>query len=165
MEGLYPWIVFLHVAAAFGFAMGHGVSMFVSDQVRRERDPVRIRSLLELSSSSLATVYGALAVMVLTGIVAGVMGGHFNRFWIWLSLGILVAIAVAMYLLASRYYALVRHAVGLPSYLDPKGAPPPEPASVEELDQLLRTKRPDVIALVGSAGFLAVLWLMMAKPF
>src|SRR4029079_7049166 len=46
----YPWVVFIHVAAAFLFVMGHGASMWTSDQIRRERDPVRIRALLELSS-------------------------------------------------------------------------------------------------------------------
>ena len=32
------WIVFLHVLGAFMFAAGHGVSMFVAFQVRRETD-------------------------------------------------------------------------------------------------------------------------------
>ena len=31
---LYPWIVFIHVAAAFLFVLGHGASMWVSDQIR-----------------------------------------------------------------------------------------------------------------------------------
>ena len=38
----YPWVVFVHVAAAFLFVMGHGASMWTSDQIRRERDPARI---------------------------------------------------------------------------------------------------------------------------
>jgi hypothetical protein len=33
----YPWVVFVHVAAAFLFVMGHGASMWVSDQIRYER--------------------------------------------------------------------------------------------------------------------------------
>ena len=56
----YPWVVFIHVAAAFLFVMGHGASMWVSDQIRRERDPTRIRALLELSSRSLGLVYVSL---------------------------------------------------------------------------------------------------------
>ena len=44
----YPWVVFVHVAAAFLFVMGHGASMWASDQIRKERDPERIKVLLEL---------------------------------------------------------------------------------------------------------------------
>src|SRR4030095_1605516 len=68
---LYPWVVFVHVAAAFLFVMGHGASMWVSDQIKRERDPARIRVLLELSSRSLGLVYGSLLALLIAGIAAG----------------------------------------------------------------------------------------------
>ena len=161
----YPWIVFVHVAAAFLFFMGHGASMWVSDQVRKERDPVRIRSLLELSSASLSLVYGSLVVLLVAGIVAGVMGNHFSRGWIWAAIAVLVVIVVLMYALASRYYGRVREAVGLRSYQTPKNAPDPTPVSAEELAALVDSRRPDVIGLVGIIGLLVLLWLMMFKPF
>ncbi|HEV8054842.1 MAG: hypothetical protein H0X16_12695 [Chloroflexi bacterium] len=97
MGSFYPWIVFLHVAASFGFFMGHGVSMFASEQIRRERDPARIRAFLDLSRSSLVVVYVSLVVLLLAGIAAGLIGGHFARLWVWLSLGILAVVIVAMY--------------------------------------------------------------------
>ena len=165
LAALYAWIVFVHVAAAFTFVIGHGTSAWASDQIRRERDPERIRALLELSGRSLGFVYGALLVLLVSGIVAGLIGGHFSRWWIWLSLAILLGTIVAMYLLASRYYARVRNAVGLPSYLDKKGASPPAPAAPAELDALLRTSRPDVIGLVGFGALLVLIWLMMFQPF
>jgi hypothetical protein len=161
----YPWVVFVHVAAAFLFFMGHGVSMWVSDQVRRERDPVRIRALLELSSMSLGLVYGSLVALLVAGIVAGVMGGHFARLWIWAAIVVLVVTLVLMYALASRYYGRVREAVGIRSYMTPKEAPDPVPASPEELAALLDSRRPDVIGLVGIVALLILLWLMMFKPF
>jgi nicotinamide riboside transporter PnuC len=100
----YPWVVFVHVAAAFLFVMGHGASMWTSDQIRRERDPGRIRALLELSSRSLGLVYGSLVTLLIAGIVASIMGGHFARGWPWAAIAVLVAITVLMYILASRYY-------------------------------------------------------------
>jgi len=48
------WIVFLHVLGAFMFVAGHGVSMFVVFQVRREADRTRLAALLDLSGWSLA---------------------------------------------------------------------------------------------------------------
>jgi hypothetical protein len=118
----YPWVVFVHVAAAFLFVMGHGASMWVSDQIRYERDATRIKALLEMSSRSLSLVYGSLLTLLVAGIVAGVMGAHFSRGWIWAAIVVLVAIIVLMYGLASRYYARVRLAVGIRSYGYPKDA-------------------------------------------
>jgi hypothetical protein len=161
----YPWVVFVHVAAAFLFVMGHGASMWVSDQIRRERDPARIRALLELSSRSLGLVYGSLLTLLIAGIVAGIMGGHFGRGWIWAAIAVLVTIMVLMYILASRYYGRVREAVGLRGYETPKTAPDPTPVSAEELAVLVDSRRPDVIGVIGVVGLLVLLWLMMFKPF
>lgn len=161
----YPWVVFVHVAAAFLFVMGHGASMWVSDQIRRERDPTRIQALLELSSRSLGLVYASLLTLLVAGIAAGIMGGHFGRGWIWAAIIVLVAIIVLMYALASRYYGRVREAVGMRSYQTAKDAPDPTPISPEELAVLVDSRRPDVIGLVGVIGLLVLLWLMMFKPF
>jgi hypothetical protein len=79
----YPWVVFVHVAAAFIFVMGHGASMWASDQIRKERDPERIKVLLEMSGRSLGMVYGALLVLLIAGIIAGIMGSYFGKLWIW----------------------------------------------------------------------------------
>jgi hypothetical protein len=162
---LYPWVVFIHVAAAFLFVMGHGASMWVSDQIRRERDPVRISALLELSSRSLGLVYGSLLTLLIAGMAAGIMGGYFGQGWIWAAIVVLVVVIVLMYALASRYYGRVREAVGMRSYQTAKDAPDPTPASPEVLAALLDSRRPDVIGLVGVIGLLVLLWLMMFKPF
>ncbi len=161
----YPWVVFVHVAAAFLFVMGHGASMWASDQIRHERDAVRITALLELSGRSLGLVYGALLTLLIAGIAAGIMGGHFARGWIWASIGVLVAIIVLMYALASTYYRRVREAVGMRTMQTPKDAPDPTPVSPEELAALVDSHRPDVIGLVGIVGLLVLLWLMLFKPF
>jgi glucan phosphoethanolaminetransferase (alkaline phosphatase superfamily) len=161
----YPWIVFVHVAAAFLFVMGHGASMWASFQIRMERDPERIRALLNMSSSSLGVVYGGLLLLLIAGIWAGIAGDHFGHLWIWLAIGVLILIIVLMYALASRYYAQVREAVGIRSMRTPKDAPDPTPVSPEELAALLDTRRPDVIGLVGVIGLLVLLWLMFFKPF
>ncbi len=162
---LYPWIVFVHVAAAFLFVMGHGASMWASDQIRHERDTVRIRALLELSGRSLILVYAALLTLIVAGIIAGIMGAHFARGWIWAAIGVLVVIVVLMYALASTYYGRVREAVGLRSQRTPKDAPDPTPISAEELAVLVDSRRADVIGLVGVIGLLVLIWLMMFKPF
>ena len=52
----YPWIVFVHIAAAFLFVMGHGASMWASDQIRHERDAVRIAALWPMIVSQRRTI-------------------------------------------------------------------------------------------------------------
>ena len=161
----YPWIVYVHVAAAFLFVMGHGASMWASYQIRHERDHARVRVLLEMSGRSLGLVYGALLTLLIAGIAAGIMGGHFARGWIWASIGVLVTIAVLMYALATTYYRGVREAVGIRAPQTPKDAPDPVPVSADELAAIVDSRRPDVIGLVGVIGLLVLLWLMRFKPF
>ena len=161
----YPWIVFVHVAAAFLFIMGHGASMWSSDQIRRERDIERIRVLLEMSSRSLSMVYGSLILLLIAGIAAGIIGNHFSRGWIWASIAILVTIMVLMYALASRFYARIREAVGIRSMTTPKDAPDPTPLPADQIAALVDNRRPDVIGMVGLIGLLLILYLMVIKPF
>jgi len=162
---LYPWLVLTHVVAAFGFALSHGVSVYVSFAIRRQRDPERVRALLELSGTAVGGLYLGLAVLLIAGIAAGIVGNWFGRGWIWAALGVLIAVTAAMYAIASRYYAQVRSAVGLPSMNDKKGEPPPPALGSDELAALLDTRRPEALAAIGLAGFVLILWLMVVKPF
>jgi hypothetical protein len=165
MEQLYPWIVFGHIAGAFVFAMSHGVGAWSSFRLDRERDPVRVRALLELMSESLAGVYVGLLILLIFGIWAGIIGGHFARAWIWVSLGLLIAIAIAMYVMATRYYAGVREAVGLRSQQTKKDAPDPVPVPQAELESTLARNPSAALAAVGFGGLGLILLLMVLKPF
>jgi hypothetical protein len=75
-----------------------------------------------------------------------------------------VAIATAMYVIGTRYYIEVRHAVGKASPQDGKDAPAPVPVSAEELALLLDSRRPEVLAAIGGIGLVLILWLMVVKP-
>lgn len=69
-----------------------------------------------------------------------------------------------MWVIASPYYRRVRRAAGLPiAYGLDKG--PARPPDEEELFALLSSPRPLVIAAIGLVGRLAILWLMVLKPF
>jgi hypothetical protein len=67
-----------------------------------------------------------------------------------------------MYAMATRYYAKVRQAVGLPSSLDKE---PVAVASLESPEALLTNRRPEVLVTIGGVGLLLILWLMVVKPF
>ena len=162
---LYPWIVFGHIVGAFLFAMSHGVAAWASVQLDKEHDPIRIRALLELMGQSLTGVYVGLLILLVGGIWAGILGGFFGRAWIWLALGLLIVIAVAMYLLATRYYGSLRTAVGMRTMQTPKGAPDPVPVGQQELDAILAHNPSAALAGIGFGGLALILFLMVLKPF
>lgn len=159
------WIVFLHVAGAFAFAAGHGVSIFVAFQVRRERDPVRIASLLDLSAASLIVAGIGLLVLLGAGIVAGIVLGSFGKAWIWIALVLLIVVGGLMTPIGGMYFARLRRAVGQRTPDMKPGQPDPVPVSGDELATLLDSRRPEALLLLGGTGFVVILWLMMIRPF
>jgi MFS family permease len=164
VDSLYNWVVFVHVVAGFAFAMSHGVSAAVAIRLRRERELERVRALLDLSQWSAGGMYGALVILLIAGIAAGFMASLWGRGWIWAAIVLLVVMFVAMYARATRYFGALRQAAGLPYFGAPKGAQPAGP-NTAELARLLASPRPIEIAVIGYAGLLAILWLMLLKPF
>jgi hypothetical protein len=80
--------------------------------------------------------------------------------------GVLVVMMGAMYGLASPYFNRLRQAVGAPTYNQRRRrSEPPPPAQVVELEPLLRSSRPMLVMVVGIVGLVAILWLMVYKPF
>ncbi len=160
----YPWVVLAHVMGAFGFVLAHGVSAFVAFKVRGARIPDQVATLMDLSSSSLTIAYGSLLVILVSGVAAGFMGNWWGRPWIWVSIGLLIAIGTAMYLVGTTYYIRVRHAVGQSSPQDPKDVPPFQPLSSDDLARLLDSRRPEALAAIGGGGLALLVLLMVLKP-
>ena len=83
----YSWWKFLHVAGVIVFVAFHGVSMTAALRVRKERDRVRIATMLQLSGSSVTGMYVSLLWLVVFGVVAGIQGGFWNDGWFWIAIG------------------------------------------------------------------------------
>jgi uncharacterized membrane protein len=151
---MYEAIVTLHVVGAVAFLAAHAVSMYASFRVRGERDGVRAARLLGRSGQSIGIMYIGLAALLIAGIVAAFMGDHWGAGWLWASIGVLVAVIGVMYSVAAPFYQRIRQAAG------PDGAVAPD-----DLERLATSSRPWILASVGGIGFVAVVWLMLAKPF
>src|SRR5258708_37945961 len=104
---LLNWIVYLHVAGAFGLLLAHGASAAVAFALARERNIERVKVLLELSSNSLGIMYISFLVLLLSGISAGFMINAWGRGWIWTSIVLLVIICGAIGVLGTRIYGEV----------------------------------------------------------
>jgi hypothetical protein len=164
---MHPWLVFLHVLGVFGFLLAHGVSAGAAFALRRERNPERIRALLEMSANSYGVMYPSLYGLLLTGIITGFTypGGAWRYGWIWVALILLIALVVAMMILGAPIYDEARKVAGLPYRIKGKPQPPVEPASAEEIDAQLAKGDPMLLTVIGFGGIAVIAWLMMFKPF
>lgn len=161
---MYGLVVLLHVLGAFSFVAAHGVSMVAAFRLRGERDRSRQATLLELSQIGVGVSYVGLLVLLAAGILAGFMGDHWGRGWIWASLGTLIAVAILMYVIATPFYGRMRAAAGVGGMGQSADQFKP-PATEADLDALPGSIRPMLLAAVGGVGLVVIIWMMMLKPF
>ena len=160
---MYPYIVLLHVIGAIVFAMAHGVSVAVSLRLRGVQSREQAAALLELSGMAIGGLYVGLLLLLIGGIWAGFAGDFWGRLWIWVAIGILVVIVVAMYVLATPYYGRMRAAAGV--ITDEKQLARYGEIAPDELERMRASSRPIWLAVIGGVGLLVILWLMIVKPF
>lgn len=167
-----PILFWLHVGLAFAFVLAHGVSVFVSLALRRERDPVRVGALLDVSLTGVKVTSLAVILLLLTGVLAAFVGNYWGRGWIWASIGILVVLWVWMAVRGVGHFDAVREALGKPGFHSRRGKGVAEAtasagavADTAELEALLASPRPFELTVVGLVGLAAIIWMMMAKPF
>ena len=162
---LYPWVVVGHVFFVIVAQGAHGVSALGMVQVRRETDRNRLAAILDFSYMSFYAATIGLLIAVLLGIAAGIMGNHFGRLWIWVSIAVLVALIVVMTPIAGKPMARVRRALGMRSERnEPEHDPAREPLSDQELSAARAALRPGLVTVTGLGGTLVLVWLMEMKP-
>lgn len=127
-------------------------------RLRTERDRARISALSALSGSTVIPMYISLAVILASGVIAGFQGRWWEQGWIWAALAILLVVAGLMYPLGRSYYRRVRPADLFDEFGEPE-------ISDEELEMILGSGRPWLLAIMGFGSLLTILWLMMFKPF
>lgn len=160
---MQPIIVLVHVVSALVFIVAHAVSAVAIFQVRAESDRVKLTAILNRSASALLIATIAVIVVLISGIVAGIIGSSFGRLWIWVALVLLVGVGGAMTPFAAIPMANVRTALGIQKVK--AGEPAPAPLGDSELAAARAALRPELVAGFGTVGLLVIIWLMLAKPF
>ena len=103
-------------------------------------------------------MYIALGVLVVGGVGSAITLHVISDWWLWTSILILLITIGLMTVLAKPYFQRITAACEV----RPSGVPR---VSDEELQQLLGSNEAHVITAIGAIGLLAILYLMMFKPF
>lgn len=156
---MYNWWVFIHIVGVLGFVLAHGASSWVALAVRRERQPERLRTLLDLSSSATSAFYVSTFLLLLGGVAAG-FDEHWwsQQAWISVALGVFLAEMVFMWAVTKPYYGRIRRAMAI----ELGGGTAVGP---REIEQLVVSPVPIVTLWVGLVGLLFIAYLMILQPF
>lgn len=155
---MYEWLVLVHILGVLGFMFTHGVTAAMALRLRHERNPDRIRVMLQISSSSLAVFYVSILLLLGGGIWAGFNGHWWDQGWIWIALGVFVVNMLFMYAVPARYYKKIREVMTI----EESGSSAVGP---EQLDAMLRSNQPIVVLVVGLVSIAFIAYLMVIKPF
>lgn len=95
------------------------------------------------------------------------MGRWWGQGWIWVSIGLFVAILFAMSGFGRLYLDRIAHAIDPEENASPmkKEDRSGVKATQVELADLLHRGRPVMLSVLGIVGLALILWLMMFKPF
>jgi hypothetical protein len=156
---VYPQLlIFLHILSVMGLLATHGVSMFVLYRIREERDRRKILDFVTFSGETVMPMYVSIAAIVVTGVLAAFEFDRFGQLWLWVAIVLLFVTIVLMVLLARPYFRRVKEACEV----RPSGVPR---VSDEELREILGGPTANVISAIGAIGLLAILYLMIFKPW
>lgn len=153
----YSWWKFIHLIGVVGFMAAHGTSMAATMMIRRMRDPQHISGVLQLSATTVLAFYLSTLILLIGGIGAGIRGRWFDQGWIWLSLGLLVAVGILMFPLARGYFRRIRTVIEL---MESGTA-----VTQEDFVRVLNSGNPMLTIGTGSVATLFIVYLMVLKPF
>jgi uncharacterized membrane protein len=162
---MYEAIVLIHVVAILVFAGAHLVSGVAMFQARSEGDRGRLTAVLGRSSQALIVAVIALLVALITGVVLAFMGELWGRLWIWASIGLIVVVGGLMTPMATIPMNQLRGALGMQVGKPKEGEAAPVPHDDATVAAARAKLRPEMVAVIGVVGYLAIVWLMMSKPF
>jgi hypothetical protein len=159
---MYQWVVFIHVASILLFMLAHGVHVTAMWAFRREPEPETALTFFN-DLPKTTTLRILLALVVLSGVIAGFMGGWWGDAWIWTSLVLLVGIALSMWRFGGGYFGLVQGAAE--AAIAARSGGGDSAAAQAAYDEARGSWQVMAMSAVGLGGIAVILWLMMFKPF
>jgi hypothetical protein len=142
---------FVHFCGIVVFVAGHGVSAAVTLALPKERDPLRLETLLSLSRATIVWSNVGLLVLVVGGAANWIRIDYPRQGWLWAAVAVLALLAAAGVGIAAPFVRRVRAAVANDDR--------------ERLASLQASRLPWRIFWLETLGTAVILWLMVYKPF
>jgi hypothetical protein len=148
-------LIFGHVTGALLFVGGHGISVTMAFLLPKEEDGTRAGAYLRLSNVSAYPMQAGLGLLIASGVALGFLGHWWGRLWIWLALDLLLATMAWMFAMSRPNYHAVRDRLNEtgPNAWDAEGR------------ALVTFRRAVIMMIVGTGSLVAILALMVFKPF
>jgi hypothetical protein len=158
---VHQWLLFLHIAAVLAFMLAHGVQVTVILTQRNEAEPERNLALFErLPDVFLLRIL--LISVVASGFLLVAALSLWGRWWIWISMGVLAVVWLAMYRFGGAYYNLLEETAT--QAIEARGTA----LEAEAAARFVTARRgwhPAMLAATGLGGLGVILWLMVFRPF
>lgn len=164
---MYQALVYVHLLGVVVMAVAHGVSIFAAFRVRGEPDPSIVAAVLGMSKTAVGLLYVGFLLMAVGGFGAAWQAGVLLAPWTIASYVVLVVVIAVMYVVATPFYVRVREmasAAGGAGGAGGSGATSDAAPDAAAIQAALATRRPEILALVGTAGLLILVWLMVVRP-
>lgn len=152
---MFQVLLLTHLVGVVVMAAAHGVSIFAAFRVRREADPRIVATILAMSKSAVTLLYLGFGLLAIGGFGAAWQTGALLAPWAIASYAVLVVVIVVMTAIATPYYGRVRQLVG---------AGTGDAMDTAAMHAALDSRRPELLAIVGTSGLLVLLWLMVVRP-
>jgi hypothetical protein len=150
VNGYLFWLL-VHFCGIVVFVAGHGVSAAVTLALPKERDPLRLATLLALSRATIVWSNVGLLVLVVGGAANWIRIDYPRQGWLWAAVAVLALLAAAGVGIAAPFVRRVRAAVANEDR--------------ERLASLQASRLPWRIFWLETLGTAVILWLMVYKPF
>jgi len=148
-------LIFTHVIGALLFVGGHAVSVVMAFLLPKEEDATRVSAYMWMSVVSVYPMQAGLGLLIASGVALGFLGNWWGRLWIWLALDLLLATMAWMFAMSLPNYHVVR------DRLKETGSS----AWDADARALVTFRRAMIMMVVGTASLVAILALMVFKPF
>ena len=162
---LTQWILYLHVLSSITFFLAHGASAATAFRIRKETDFTRIRAMLDLSAATFMAMAISFLVMGLSGLALPFLVKLWDKWWVWLSIILMVVVVVWMGFFNEKGFKHLRRLVGLPYMIGGREFPAEPSASADEVAAHLKKLNVHTLVIIGYVIPAIVLWLMVFKPF
>lgn len=138
----------------------------MSFRLRDERDRAKLTALLDLSASSYPVMAVGFLLIIGSAVAMGVMNSWWQTAWFWAAVVVFMVVLSVMTPMATLRYGQIRRALGLKMPMGSKAKDGERrELNDEELNTLLNSVNPWLLAALGFGGIAVMSGLMMFKPF